>query len=123
MSENSENSPQTSISKARNYAQIAAYWDNHSLADVWDHTREVGFEVRVPRDRTLRMYSPHFVNCEDADEFVLEVSEEDSLDEDDDEERWNKAFAESADKLAKLADEALTELREGRTTPLDPDQL
>ena len=37
--------------------------------------------------------------------------------------RWQKSFAESADKLAALADEALAELDAGRTEPLEPDQL
>ncbi len=39
------------------------------------------------------------------------------------EERWQKAFADSADALARLADEALEEYRKGNTRPLDPDQL
>ena len=36
------------------------------------------------------------------------------------EQRWEKAFAASEDKLAKLADEALAEHREGKTRVLDP---
>jgi len=39
------------------------------------------------------------------------------------EQRWEKAFGESRDQLAKLADEALAEHRKGRTQPLDPDKL
>jgi hypothetical protein len=39
------------------------------------------------------------------------------------ERRWQERFAHSADLLAKLADEALAEYREGRTQPLDPDML
>ena len=39
------------------------------------------------------------------------------------EQRWQKAFAESADVLACLADEALAEHRQGRTQELDPDKL
>ena len=39
------------------------------------------------------------------------------------EERWQKAFASSADALARLADEALEEHRKGNTRPLDPDRL
>lgn len=38
-------------------------------------------------------------------------------------ERWQSAFARSADKLAALADEALAEYRAGKTKPLDPDTL
>lgn len=39
------------------------------------------------------------------------------------EQRWNQAFAASADVLARLADEALAEHRAGRTLPLDPEEL
>ncbi len=39
----------TSISKARNLEEIADYWDTHSLADHWDETYEVDFEVRMQR--------------------------------------------------------------------------
>ena len=37
----------TSISNARNLEEIADYWDTHSLADHWDETYEVDFEVRM----------------------------------------------------------------------------
>jgi len=37
--------------------------------------------------------------------------------------RWQRAFAESEDILEKLADEALEDKRNGRTTPLDPNRL
>ncbi|MBI4670950.1 MAG: hypothetical protein HY741_04675 [Chloroflexi bacterium] len=39
------------------------------------------------------------------------------------EERWQQAFANSQDALAQLAQEALEERRQGRTQPLDPDEL
>jgi hypothetical protein len=39
------------------------------------------------------------------------------------ERRWDKAFANSPDALAQLADEALADHREGRTQVLNPDQL
>ncbi len=39
------------------------------------------------------------------------------------EQRWSKAFADSADALAQLADEALVEHRDRRTWSLDPDRL
>ena len=38
------------------------------------------------------------------------------------EQRWKGAFAHSEDALAQLADEALTDHREGRTQVLDPDR-
>lgn len=39
------------------------------------------------------------------------------------EQRWEKAFTNSQDKLAKLADEALTEHHEGKTHVLDPENV
>lgn len=39
------------------------------------------------------------------------------------ERRWTKAFAESEDILAQLAEEALAEHRQGKTLPLDPECL
>ena len=39
------------------------------------------------------------------------------------ERRWDEAFANSDDALARLAEEALAEHREGRTQALDPDRL
>ncbi len=39
------------------------------------------------------------------------------------ERHWDKAFADSTDILAQLADEALAEHQAGRTQELDPDQL
>lgn len=39
------------------------------------------------------------------------------------EKRWDEAFNNSQDQLAKLGEEALKELREGRTKPLDPEKL
>ena len=44
--ENGNDEPQrTSISKARTLEEIADFWDTHSLADYWDQTHEVAFEV------------------------------------------------------------------------------
>jgi hypothetical protein len=39
------------------------------------------------------------------------------------EQRWEKAFANSEDVLAKLAKEAIAEYRTDQTQELDPDQL
>ena len=39
----------TSISKARTLEEIADFWDTHSLADHWDETHEVAFEMRMQR--------------------------------------------------------------------------
>ncbi len=45
----------TSISKARTLEEIAEFWDTHSLADYWDQTREVKFEVRAKRRRRVTL--------------------------------------------------------------------
>ena len=45
------------------------------------------------------------------------------LDELRSERNWEKSFANSEDILEILANEALKEKREGKTTPLDPDSL
>lgn len=52
MSENN-NIQSSSISKSSSLREIADYWDTHSLADHWEQTREVEFEVRAPRRITL----------------------------------------------------------------------
>ncbi len=54
---------------------------------------------------------------------ALPESEQDAiaviiLEELEDEKRWNELFASSQDLLAELAEEALTEHREGKTMPL-----
>lgn len=45
------------------------------------------------------------------------------LDELASERRWDRAFARSQKQLASLADEALGEFHEGKTVPLDEEQL
>ncbi len=45
------------------------------------------------------------------------------LDELASEQRWERAFADSADVLAQLADEALLEHCDARTKALDPERL
>jgi len=45
----------TSISKSRTLEEIADFWDTHSLADYWDQTHEVEFEVRAKRRRRVTL--------------------------------------------------------------------
>ena len=45
------------------------------------------------------------------------------LEELEDEARWDRAFSQSQDMLAKLAAEALAEDRAGKTQELDPETL
>ena len=41
----------TTISKASTMEEIGNFWDSHSLADQWDQTHEVEFDVRAQRRR------------------------------------------------------------------------
>jgi CopG antitoxin of type II toxin-antitoxin system len=50
-----DNTPTTSVSKARTLKEAAEFWDTHSLADYWDQTREVEFEVRAQRRRRVTL--------------------------------------------------------------------
>lgn len=54
MNEN-DDGQESSISKAGTTEEIAEFWDNHSLADHWDQTKEVEFDVRpsVPEGKEL----------------------------------------------------------------------
>lgn len=54
MGENSEKQL-TSISKAQSIEEIAEFWDTHSLADYWDETHAVEFEVRAERRRRVTL--------------------------------------------------------------------
>jgi len=45
----------TSISKAGTVEEIAEFWDSHSLADYWDQTKEVEFEVRAIHRRRITL--------------------------------------------------------------------
>lgn len=53
MSESNDQQELTSISKAQTLEEIADFWDTHSLADHWDETHEVEFEVRARRRRRV----------------------------------------------------------------------
>lgn len=52
-----ESNPSTksTISKAATLEEIADFWDNHSLADYWDQTHEVEFEVRAIRRQRITL--------------------------------------------------------------------
>lgn len=49
MSGSEKRSRGTSISNAQTPEGIGDFWDSHSLADSWDRTREVEFDVRALR--------------------------------------------------------------------------
>jgi hypothetical protein len=63
MSENKVN-PTTTLSKAQTLDEIAEFWDTHSLADYWDQTHEVEFEVRAKRRRRVTLAPELFEKLE-----------------------------------------------------------
>lgn len=42
----------SSISKARSYKEIGEFWDTHDLADYWEQTQPVEFEVDIQSEVT-----------------------------------------------------------------------
>jgi len=42
----------SSISKAQSYQAIGEFWDTHDLADYWDQTKPVEFEVDIRSEVT-----------------------------------------------------------------------
>ncbi len=54
MSENSD-FPLSGISKADSDWKIGEFWDRRSLAEHWDETRDVDFEVRAERRHRITL--------------------------------------------------------------------
>jgi hypothetical protein len=44
---------ESSVSKARTYAEIGDFWDEHDLSDYWGSTRLVRAEVSVESEESL----------------------------------------------------------------------
>lgn len=42
----------SSISQAKSYKEIGEFWDTHDLADYWDQTEPVEFEVDIQSETT-----------------------------------------------------------------------
>jgi hypothetical protein len=63
MSENKE-VKKTDISNARTLEELADFWDSNSLADHWDDTEEVEFEVRAKRRRRITLSPDVFEKIE-----------------------------------------------------------
>ena len=51
----SEKGNLSGISKGRTLKEIGDFWDEHSLADFWDQTHEVEFEVKAKRRRRVTL--------------------------------------------------------------------
>jgi predicted DNA binding CopG/RHH family protein len=41
---------QSSVSKAETYEAIGRFWDEHDLADFWEQTEPVTFEIDLKKD-------------------------------------------------------------------------
>jgi len=54
----------TGISKANTLEEIGDFWDSHSLADHWDETHEVAFDVRAQRRRRITIDPELYVKVE-----------------------------------------------------------
>ena len=48
----------STISRARSYEEIGAFWDTHDLADFADQTRPAAFDVEIKRRRFLVAVDP-----------------------------------------------------------------
>jgi hypothetical protein len=55
---------ETSISQARSLKEIGDFWDTHSLADYWDQTHGIEFEVRAQRRRRVTLDPEVFLKVE-----------------------------------------------------------
>jgi hypothetical protein len=42
----------SSVSKARSYAEIGEFWDEHDLSDFWRKTKKVKFDVDIQSEVT-----------------------------------------------------------------------
>ncbi|MBI2367048.1 MAG: hypothetical protein HYV01_18910 [Deltaproteobacteria bacterium] len=48
----SAKSRKSSISKARSYAEMGEFWDEHDLSDYWGKTKRVKFDVVLEPEAT-----------------------------------------------------------------------
>ncbi|MFH0948535.1 MAG: hypothetical protein V1833_06030 [Elusimicrobiota bacterium] len=60
----SKNTQLSGISKASTIEEIAGFWDTHSLANYWNHTSEVEFEVRAECRRRVTLAPEVYVQVE-----------------------------------------------------------
>ncbi|MGH7901971.1 MAG: CopG family antitoxin [Thermodesulfobacteriota bacterium] len=42
----------SSISEARSYKEIGAFWDTHDLAKYWEQTQPIEFEIDIKSETT-----------------------------------------------------------------------
>jgi hypothetical protein len=52
MSGDDMNESKSTVSRASSYKEIGDFWDTHDLADYWDQTEPVDFEVDIESEVT-----------------------------------------------------------------------
>jgi hypothetical protein len=77
----------------------------------------IELKARITDDGRIELEKP--IDLPPGDVLILiETEDTEEIAED---ARWDKVFADSQDLLAQMSDQALRDLDEGRTIPLDPD--
>jgi hypothetical protein len=112
-----DDTPQTSISKARTLEELIDFWDTHSLDDYWDQTDNAVFTVRVQYRRhrsmnmvDLRQLKPQYVTNEAGEKtaIILPIEEFEELLEDIED---LAIIAERRDEPTLAHDQLVTELK------------
>ena len=60
----------SAVSQASSYRKIGDFWDTHDLADYWDQTEPVDFEVDIEAEVT------YFALDRELSQMLSEVAEE-----------------------------------------------
>ena len=60
----------STISQARSYKEIGDFWDTHDLAEYWDQTERVDFEVDIQSEVT------YYALDKELSQMLSEVAEE-----------------------------------------------
>lgn len=61
---NENDKRETTISQAESIEEIGAFWDTHSVAEYWDQTHEVEFDVRAQRRHRVTLAPEVYENLE-----------------------------------------------------------
>jgi hypothetical protein len=70
MSGDNMNESKSTISQASSYKEIGDFWDTHDLADYWDQTEPVDFEVGIQSEVT------YYALDKKLSQMLSEVAEE-----------------------------------------------
>jgi len=70
MSGDNMNESKSTISQASSYKEIGDFWDTHDLADYWDQTEPVDFEVDIQSEVT------YYALDRELAQMLSEVAEE-----------------------------------------------